>query len=438
MSNIASEHNQIPHVPEHVVKFNLYHCCDAITTLITPILLAVAISLTIYYAVHPVAPLIPIYGNFSLSLPILICGSTGLALAIVLIVQVARRGKIKIACGQYLSHQIHFSPKTQQQIRTIVHSGGRPENQTIEQFRKENINKIDAVTADLGPQVTFQTRDGVMLSGYWHESEYDSVPTVIFFHGNNMSAESAAPWGELYKMYFHCNFLLVEYRGYGISGGVAAGPNAELEAYYDAEAALQFVCSKNVDESKIIAHGYSLGGAYAAALGYFFHVPFVVLQNAFLDLTCVATHASKIVPIEMIKPSITAAYKEGSSDPLTIFPTARPLHTDCFNNLKKVQGIIGKILVIQGIDDHLIAEESGKQFVEARYKKKEKQEAHLITVQGGHNFGSLLRKENTVAFGRFKDFVHSVSTFESANLTEGDKEFLSEELGKEGNPFENE
>lgn len=365
------------------------HCCDAITTLVVPILLAIAVSLSIYYAVHSALPLVPITSHFSISLPLLICSVTGLALAIVLIVQIARRGQAAIACGKCAGHQVGSAPKAQQGIRTLLYIGGRPEDQTTEQYQMARKEWVASAAHQVGPMVTFLTRDGVELRGFWHQKgKY--YPTVIFFHGNQMTAEGCWPYGKLYAD-SHCNVLLVEFRGYGISEGKAAGVNAELEAYYDAEAALKFVHSKGVDPTKIVAHGYSLGGAYAAALGYFFHVPYVILHNTFTDCSTVAAHVSKVIPHEMIAPSFAASFKSGSAPPLPEFPDALSLQTDGFDNLNKVKSMRGQVLVIQAENDNLISLQSGTQLVQAKYSDTKDQETHLITLPAGHDPWTLLQ-----------------------------------------------
>ncbi len=389
-------------VAQHANKYNGCHRCDIITTLVVPILLAVSASLTIYYAVHPIAPLVPIYGDFSLSLPLLICGSTGLALTIVLIVQIARRGKVKVACGECVGHQVHTSPTIQHTVRTILQPG-KPNGQTVEAYRTEHAKLVKQITDLFGQQVEFPTRDNVLLRGYWHQSSTLDAPTVIFFYGNMMTAERTANYGIAYKS-AGFNVLLFNLRGYGNSDGISAGPNAELEAYFDAEAALRFVQSQKVDRAKIVAHGFSLGGSYAAALGYFFDISCVILHNTFTSCLAVVSHASKLGP-EMIVPALTASYLQGSAPALQEFPEARDLKTDGFDTLSKVKQMRSKILVIQGTNDHLMPMEFGAQLVQARYPDPKDQELYLINIPCGHELEPFFLNEE--AMERFSDFFMS-------------------------------
>ena len=388
-------------VAEPVNQYTSCHCCDVITTLVVPILWAVSVSLIIYYTVHPITPLIPIYGDFSISLPLLICSSTGLTLTLLLIVQIARRGKIKIACGQCLGNQVYTSPMLQQNVRKILHPGGRPEGQTVAAYRQERAGWIEQVTEVVGSEVTFSTRDKVKLRGYWHFLG-KHIPTIIFFYGNQMTADEAFFCSEFYDNY---NVLLVDFRGYGISEGIAAGTHAELEAYFDAEAALAFVRSQNVDPTKIIAHGFSLGGGYAAALGYFFDVPYIILHNTFTSSTAVASHVSTIGP-EMITPAFLASYTQGSAPKLPLIGT-KDLQTDGFNTLSKIQNMNSHVFVIQSDDDHLMPIEFGAQLVQARYPDKTDQENHLITLPGGHDLESFFGNNTANSVDKFIAFLRT-------------------------------
>lgn len=395
----TSSEAQTP-IAQLVNRYNCCHRCDIITTIVAPILLAVAVSLTIYYAVHPLAPLVPIYDGFSISFPLLVCGSSGLALTILLIVQIARRGQVKIACGKCLGNTVQTSPQIQQATRKILHPGGRPNGQTVAQYQVENVDRLGWVTEELGQRVQFQTRDNLSLGGYWWRSEVQEAPTVIFFYGNQMTALDSMEMGMLYKN-AGFNVLIFDLRGYGNSEGASAEANAELEAYYDAEAALKFVHSHGVDSTKIIAHGFSLGGAYAAALGYFFRVPYVILHNTFTNCAAVGSHVLKLGH-EMIAPAFLSLYLPGSAPALAEFPNALDLQTDGFDTLSKVSRIRGTVLVIQSTNDHLMPVKFGNQLVQARYAEPKGQDLYLINVPGGHELYPVFQNDESLTmFNRF-------------------------------------
>ncbi|EEB18888.1 protein bem46, putative [Pediculus humanus corporis] len=99
------------------------------------------------------------------------------------------------------------------------------------------------------------------------------APTLLFFHGNagNVGHRLQNMVG-LYQS-LHCNIVMLEYRGYGLSQGIPS----EEGIYMDARAALDFISSRqDFNHKEIILFGRSLGGAVA------------------IDLTCNLLYSQKI------------------------------------------------------------------------------------------------------------------------------------------------
>jgi len=86
--------------------------------------------------------------------------------------------------------------------------------------------------------VWFNSADGTRLHGWFFETESrPATATLIFFHGNGGNVSNVAWMGQRFaKRGF--NVLLFDYRGYGLSDGVAVN---ESELYADGDAALAFV-----------------------------------------------------------------------------------------------------------------------------------------------------------------------------------------------------
>lgn len=81
-------------------------------------------------------------------------------------------------------------------------------------------------------------------------------PTMIFFHGNagNMGHRLQNCVGLYHSL--HCNILLVEYRGYGLSEGIPS----EEGLYLDAKASIDYLFTRNdINLLEIIVFGRSLG-----------------------------------------------------------------------------------------------------------------------------------------------------------------------------------
>jgi len=398
ISNNDSQDRQL----ESVVSFKDKY--DIVATIVAPIFLLISLSLIIHYGIYPSAPMVSINPSFSISLPLIICSGIGLIIGVIFVIQLVRLSQVKVAFEKSMGQLIHSSESVQGQIRYILHPGKRENGQRAEDYVEANSEFIEEIETAFGPAVTFITRDNVSLRGYWHESQRKDAPTAIIFHGNAMNAEDLIPsWGEVYRR-LGFNVLSVEYRGYGISEGQAGGPNQEMEAYLDAEAALKFVLSQGVERKKILAHGYSLGGVYATALGYFFGVQHVVLDHTFTTAAAVASHVAPISQT-MAARAIAASYEKKSMDRNSTIPNAKPLVTDSFNSLAKVQKMPGEVLVIRGEEDKLMDMSFGDAFVRAKYPNDdEMQNEHLATVSGGHcdlnNFFN-----NQDAWDKFEEFL---------------------------------
>lgn len=81
-------------------------------------------------------------------------------------------------------------------------------------------------------------------------------PTIVYFHGNagNMGHRLQNCRGLYHNL--HCNILLVEYRGYGLSEGNAT----EEGLYLDAKASLDYLFTRtDINHKEVIVFGRSLG-----------------------------------------------------------------------------------------------------------------------------------------------------------------------------------
>jgi esterase/lipase len=397
--------NDIP-VPSRVSVPTSQDKCDVTATLVASLLLIVSLSLVINYVIHPVPPMIQITADFALSLPVVVCGSISMGLIVTLLVQICRNQSVAEA----------FSRTTHASVRSRIHMGGRPDCETVSQYAEAHQATIEYTEEMVGDRISFETRDGVQLTGYWNESDSPCMrPTVLLFHGNNGSASTMTDWGYYYKQ-LGFNVLMVEYRGYGLSEGTAGGPNQELEAYLDAEAALKFVLSKNIPKSNVVAHGLSLGGAYAAALGYFFGVEHIILDHTF---TTIGSICGNWVPVRSWDNLISSSYVQTQLDKHPDIPDASDLVTDGFNTLAKVQQMTGNIFVICGKKDRMMPLRFGQELIQARYPgKSNTQQNYLVTLEGGHNYDFKLFHENRAAQQKHWAFLYNVGVWDQLNYSE--------------------
>lgn len=111
-------------------------------------------------------------------------------------------------------------------------------------------------------EVTFTSKDGTLLSGWFIPAVGAAKGTVIHFHGNaeNMTSHFGfVSW--LPAAGF--NLFVFDYRGYGKS----AGRPTKQGVYGDSLAALAYVRSRqDIDRTRLLLLGQSLGGTQAIAV----------------------------------------------------------------------------------------------------------------------------------------------------------------------------
>ncbi|ORZ00912.1 Alpha/Beta hydrolase protein [Syncephalastrum racemosum] len=141
------------------------------------------------------------------------------------------------------------------------------------QIRNIQIQTADNVTLGAWHMLptSYYVKHGIRQQEYVDPSVYDdalsdpSCETVIYFHGNAM--HRAAPWRvDLYKKlgdkFDRLNVLILDYRGFGDSGGVPSEKGLEE----DAKAALHWLRSRKVERISLIGHSLGTGVATTLAL----------------------------------------------------------------------------------------------------------------------------------------------------------------------------
>jgi uncharacterized protein len=139
----------------------------------------------------------------------------------------------------------------------------------------------DRIAAVFGPALTLQGKPHPQAA---------SRPTVLYFYGNGDSLK-----GNLAQLHeirlLGVNVMIPEYVGFGMSTGTAseAGCYSTADAAYD-----HLLARRDIDPSKIVAAGWSLGGAVAIDLAS--RKPVAGLAN-FSTFTSMGDMAQRLYPV---------------------------------------------------------------------------------------------------------------------------------------------
>ncbi|HPD82882.1 MAG: alpha/beta hydrolase [Alphaproteobacteria bacterium] len=218
-------------------------------------------------------------------------------------------------------------------------------------FPPHRIPDVSFYAADGVFEVTADTIDGLTLNGWMRHPE-DIKETIIFFHGNASSVDSA-----IYKIAPYAaqgyGFLLAGYRGY--SGN--RGKPSEQGLYNDARAWIKRLKNFGISEDKIILYGESLGTGIAVQMATEFpNVRAVILESPYTNLPDVAAKSYPFVPVRL-------------------------LMKDKFDSLSKIGNMDAPLLILQGMDDKTIPPALGKNLFASAKEPKE-----IIQLEGyGHN-----------------------------------------------------
>jgi uncharacterized protein len=135
-----------------------------------------------------------------------------------------------------------------------------------------------------------QAADGTRLHA-WHIKSAPGAPLVLYFGGN--AEEVSWMLDELPRRDTGAAWLLIDYRGYGASGGEPSEQSltSDALAWYDHFAATQ---------ARVVAFGRSLGSGVAVRLAAQRRLDGVVLLAPFDSLTAVAQRHYPYLPVRLL------------------------------------------------------------------------------------------------------------------------------------------
>lgn len=170
--------------------------------------------------------------------------------------------------------------------------------------------------------VTFATRDGVRLHGWFLPAQGRAKGIVVHFHGNaaNVTAHlSLVEW--LPRACYHV--LMFDYRGYGQS----AGKVTRTGTIRDGHAALDYALSRpEAHALPLFAYGQSLGGAVAIVVAVERpEVRAVVAESTFSSYRRIAArHVRRLVHFDWFARFLALVSISGGFDPIDVVGRLSP------------------------------------------------------------------------------------------------------------------
>lgn len=204
--------------------------------------------------------------------------------------------------------------------------------------------------------VTFNSRDGLALTGWFITTTPTPRFTVIVFNGNAGNRAHRVPLAQAFAAE-GLAVLLLDYRGFG--GNPGSPTEAGLNA--DARGALNYLLRRSdVDAKRLVYFGESLGSAVAVELAVEHRPAALILRSPFTSATDVAQVHYRFLPV-------------------------RWLLRDRFPSIDRIAHVRAPLLVIAGDRDGIVPVDQSRRLYEAANSPK----SLLIIPGADHNDHSL-------------------------------------------------
>ncbi|MCL7489326.1 MAG: alpha/beta hydrolase [Desulfobulbaceae bacterium] len=218
--------------------------------------------------------------------------------------------------------------------------------------------ELRADPADIGLEyesVAFHTSDNVRIHG-WFVKAKQARGTLLFFHGNAGNISHRLDSLRIFNR-LGLSALIIDYRGYGQSGGRVS----EEGTYLDARAAWEHLTiTRGLDPQRIIVFGRSLGGAVAAHLSAVHPPAGLILESVFTSVPDLAASLYPFFPVRLL-----SRYK--------------------YDARRSVRDVSSPVLVIHSPEDEIIPFENGLALFDSAGEPKT-----FLQIRGGHNDGFLV------------------------------------------------
>lgn len=240
----------------------------------------------------------------------------------------------------------------------------------------------DHAAPDPQRDVRLPVEPGVSLGGRLHPAPDPRAPLILFFHGNG---EIATDYDDIAPMYnrLGLSFLVVDYRGYGRSGGSPTLSNLVADARTVWDALPNLLAERQLQPARTFVMGRSLGSASALEIG-------VHAGPALAGLIIESGFAYELELITRLGGPAFTVKDDGRQG---------------LGHLAKIERIRVPTLIIHGADDWIIPVKDGQ----ALHHHAGTATKRLVIVPGaGHN--DLLYVGARDYFAAIRDFVADTAT----------------------------
>ncbi|MBE3064993.1 MAG: alpha/beta hydrolase [Spirochaetes bacterium] len=212
--------------------------------------------------------------------------------------------------------------------------------------------------------VTFETIDGLGLSGWFFAASGPSPRvTVVVFNGNAGNRAHRAPLAAALRRH-GLQVLLVDYRGYGGNPGAPSKNGLAV----DGRAARAYLAGRpDVDRSRIVYFGESLGTAVAVDLAVEHPPAALVLRSPFTSMRDLGQHHYPFLPVDL-------------------------LLRDRFAAIDQIQRVRVPLLVIAGGHDRIVPIENTRRLYDAAVAPK----TLFVLPDADHNDYELLAGDKMI------------------------------------------
>ena len=183
-------------------------------------------------------------------------------------------------------------------------------------------------------EVFIKVDDKIKLKSWIIEKDLKKFKTLVFFHGNAGDLSNRIyKLNELNKL--EINILIISWRGFSGNEGFPT----EQNLYKDAEAAIKWLNSKEIQSNKIILYGESLGTGVAIEIGKKNIFNSIILESPFTSMENAAKIYYPYLPVKL-------------------------LLKDKYDSINKIKIIKTPILIMHGMKDDIVPFSMGKELFE--------------------------------------------------------------------------